>query len=82
MSETPSSSIGLSASHLDRRTLMTGASATIIGTQIAWAGTALAQASPAVHTFKVGAAQVTVLTDGTMAMPFSFVLPGAGQIGQ
>jgi len=33
-------------------------------------------ASQEVHTFKCGACDVTVLSDGTMSMPFSFSMPG------
>ena len=36
---------------------------------------ALAQAGPSVHAFKLGTAEVQVLSDGAMAMPLGFVLP-------
>jgi glyoxylase-like metal-dependent hydrolase (beta-lactamase superfamily II) len=34
----------------------------------------LAQAAP--HTFKIGACEVTVLSDGNLSMPFAFSMPG------
>ncbi len=37
---------------------------------------ALAQSTPGFRSFKVGAADVTVVSDGTMAMPLDWVLPG------
>ena len=35
-----------------------------------------AQTNPAVHRFAVGAAEITVLSDGNMSLPLGFVLPG------
>lgn len=57
---------------LSRRTVLTGIGAS------AWAGSlplpVRAQGSP--YRFKVGEAEVTVLSDGNMSLPVSLVLPG------
>ena len=65
---------GLSPS---RRQVVAGAAAMAgaAGSAISWP--AYAQATP--HRFKVGAAEVTVLSDGNMTAPLSFILPGRSE---
>ncbi len=57
-----------------RAMLQAGAGVALAGA--ASLGTLPAMAQTGVHRFKVGAAEVTVLTDGTMAMPLDWVVPG------
>ena len=61
------------ASALSRRAVL--ASGTAAGV-LAATPQLRAQARAGAHTFKLGAAEVTVLTDGSMAMPLGWVLPG------
>ena len=67
---------GPSAPHvLSRRTALTGAGA-LVGGAILGVPAVRAQASTAVHRFKLGAADITVVSDGNMSLPLSFMLPG------
>lgn len=55
---------------IDRRSILAGSGALALAPS-----TAFAQSSSTIHTFKLGAADVTVISDGTMAMPLAWVLP-------
>ena len=57
---------------LSRRMALAGGAA-MVGASVLATTFSLAQASP--HKFKVGDAEVTVFTDGTMAAPLGWVLP-------
>lgn len=58
--------------HISRRTVLTGMAATAVAGGVS--PSARAQAAP--HRFKVGEAEITVLSDGLMTLPPSLVLPG------
>lgn len=60
---------------LSRRTVVAGGGA-LLASGIVPAPRPRAQGSTGNHTFKLGAAEITVVTDGTMAMPLDWVLPG------
>ncbi len=55
---------------IDRRSVLAGSGALALAPSIA-----RAQAASGVHSFKLGTADVTVISDGTMAMPLAWVLP-------
>ncbi len=59
---------------LDRRSLLAGTAMLAFAAKAP--STAMAQAPPSVHTFKLGDADVTIISDGTMSMPLDWVLPG------
>ena len=63
---------------LDRRQLLTATAAAAAAPAL-FASTVCAQGSSAVHRFKVGAAEITVVSDGEMTLPLRFVLPGREQ---
>ena len=60
--------------HLSRRAALAGLGGAALAPLITRTLPALAQTAP--HTFKCGSYDVTVLSDGTLSMPFSAALPG------
>jgi glyoxylase-like metal-dependent hydrolase (beta-lactamase superfamily II) len=67
--------------HFDRRGLLKGLAAAASLAPLAslgLGGAALAQ-EPTVHRFKVGTFGVTVVSDGTLTLPLSFVLPATDE---
>jgi glyoxylase-like metal-dependent hydrolase (beta-lactamase superfamily II) len=66
------------ASECSRRMFLAAGTATVVGAALPRRGV-MAQSAGAgagTHSFQVGAAEVTVITDGTMSMPLDWVLPG------
>ena len=59
---------------IDRRRVLAGGGALAVAPLIA-----SAQSTSGIHSFKLGAADVTVISDGTMAMPLGWVLPDRTQ---
>ena len=55
---------------------MIAGSGAVAGAAMACSWPLRAQTNPAVHRFAVGAAEITVLSDGNMSLPLGFVLPG------
>jgi glyoxylase-like metal-dependent hydrolase (beta-lactamase superfamily II) len=64
----------MTAASIDRRQMLAGSAASMAGAGLGPIP-ALGQQLPSVHAFKLGGASVTVLSDGSMAMPLGFVLP-------
>lgn len=64
----------MSSVSFDRRQMLAGSAALIAGLGCR-SSSGLAQSGPSVHAFKLGKANVRVLSDGSMAMPLGFVLP-------
>jgi glyoxylase-like metal-dependent hydrolase (beta-lactamase superfamily II) len=60
--------------HISRRTLLAGGAAAA-SCVAGWPVVARASDAPP-HTFKVGSAEVTIVSDGDLTLPASFVLPG------
>ncbi len=61
-----------------RRLILAGGSALIVGAMSGLGGRAVLAAS-AIHTTKVGEAELTVISDGTFTLPQSLLLPGVDQ---
>lgn len=62
---------------LSRRKLLKAGGLAIGGLLVPGSGIAGPGAAPAAHSFKVGEIEITVLSDGRMSLPQSFVLPEA-----
>lgn len=61
---------------IDRRTAIAGGSALLASGLAGSASPVRAQAAVGIHTVKLGTAELTVVSDGTMTAPLDWILPG------